>query len=215
MTSLDCREPVLLVGGAHSKQADFEAARDFASAVVAVDSGADRLADWGVAPDLVIGDMDSITVTPPETAQIVPIPEQDSTDLEKALREIAAPLYIGIGFIGGRVDHTLAAMHALVRHAERRAVLIGPEDVIFAAPTEWRAEIAEGERISFYPVRRVEAVGSKGLRWPLDGLLLEGGGQIGTSNETVARAIAAWFAEPGAVTILPRRWLGAAVESLA
>ena len=214
MSGLACAEPVLLVGGAECCRADFDAADEFAKTYVGVDGGTDRLAGWGAAPDLVIGDMDSIATPPPESAQVLPIAEQDSTDLEKALREIDAPLYIGIGFIGGRVDHTLAAMHALVRFSEKPVILLGPEDVIFASPLDWRVEIAAGERISFYPVRRVEAVGSKGLRWPIDGLLLEGGAQIGTSNETVSPNIAAWFAEPGAVTILRRRWLGAVVGSL-
>lgn len=214
MTALQAAGPVLLVGGARIDEADYREARGFAEIVVAVDSGADALAKWGEVPDAVIGDMDSIRTEPPETSEVIQLDEQDSTDLEKALREVSAPLYIGVGFLAGRLDHTLAAMHALVKYADKPVVLIGSEDVVFAAPTEWRATLAVGERISFYPARRVEAVGSKGLRWPIDGLLMEGGHQIGTSNETVSASVAAWFAESGAVTILPRRWLAAVLDSL-
>ncbi|MEE9359798.1 MAG: hypothetical protein V3U85_04870, partial [Hyphomicrobium sp.] len=118
-------------------------------------------------------------------------------------------------FLDGRLDHTLAAMHALVAApAGARVILIGAEDVVFASPAEWRAELEPGVRISFYPVRRVPAVGSKGLRWPIDSLLLEGGSRIGVSNETVSTNVGAWFAERGAVTILPRRWLDQAIASL-
>ena len=162
-----------------------------------------------------IGDMDSIRADVPDEIQTLEIPEQNSTDLEKALRAVDAPLCLGIGFLDGRLDHTLAAMHALVVAEGRAVVLIGVEDVVFAAPQEWRAEVPVGTRISFYPVRRVPAVGSKGLRWPIDGLLMEGGQQIGVSNETVSANIAAWFAERGIVTILPRACLRKVVRSLA
>ena len=213
MSDLGFREPVLLVGAGPATRQDYEAAISFASHVIAVDGGYDALQTWGVVPKAVLGDMDSIQSEVPQAVSTFPMAEQDSTDLEKALRLVEAPLYIGIGFTGGRLDHTLAAMHALIA-ADRPAVLLGGEDVVFAAPTEWRATLPPGTRISFCPVRRVPAVGSKGLRWPIDGLLMEGGRQIGVSNTTVSSDIAAWFAERGVVTILPRACLGAVIASL-
>jgi len=91
-----------------------------------------------VTPDAIIGDMDSIRSDIDESVTTVSIAEQNSTDLEKALRSIDAPLLLGIGFLGGRLDHTLAAMHALVAAADRKVILIGAEDVVFAAPLAWR-----------------------------------------------------------------------------
>lgn len=207
-------DPVLLVGAGPSTRDDFDTARALTHAIVAVDGGFDAVTSWGETPDAVLGDMDSIRAAVPDSVTSVPIEEQNSTDLEKALREVDAPLYIGIGFLDGRLDHTLAAMHALVSATDRAVILMGAEDVVFAAPTEWRAEVPPGTRISFYPVRRVPAVGSKGLRWPIDGLLMEGGRQIGVSNEVASSRIAAWFAEPGIVTILPRECLGHVADSL-
>lgn len=215
MSVLSYSEPVLLVGAGPLTRDDFDTARASTNAIVAVDGGFDAVMSWGVTPDAVLGDMDSIRAAVPDSVTSVSIEEQDSTDLEKALREVDAPLYVGIGFLDGRLDHTLAAMHALVGATDRAVVLMGAEDVVFAAPTEWRAEVPPGTRISFYPVRRVPAVGSKGLRWPIDGLLMEGGRQIGVSNEVASSSIAAWFAELGVVTILPRACLGVVVESLA
>lgn len=213
MSDLSFDTPVLLVGAGPLNREDFDLAAQFCGAVVAVDGGYDRLSAWGEVPAAVIGDMDSIAAPVPETVTRVALDEQDSTDLEKALRAVNAPLCLGIGFLGGRLDHTLAAMHALVAR-EAPAILIGAEDVVFAAPPEWRAEVPVGTRVSFYPVRRVPALGSKGLRWPIDGLLMEGARQIGVSNEASSSGVAAWFAERGAVTILPRACLGAAIHSL-
>lgn len=215
MSDLVYSEPALLVGAGPSTQEDFDMARAVTGAIIAVDGGFDALAAWGAVPDAVLGDMDSIRAAIPQTTPRLEIAEQNSTDLEKALRVVDAPLYVGIGFLDGRLDHTLAAMHALIGAEGRAAILLGAEDVVFAAPMEWRADLPVGTRISFYPVRRVPAVGSKGLRWPIDGLLMEGGRQIGVSNETVSGSIAAWFSGRGAVTILPRACLSAVMQSLA
>ena len=57
---------------------------------------------------------------PPE--RLHPIPEQDSTDFDKCLRHIAAPLVLGVGFLGGRVDHELAAFSTLVTRCDRPAL---------------------------------------------------------------------------------------------
>ena len=214
MSDLVYSEPVLLVGAGPATREDFDTARGVTGGVIAVDGGFDALAAWGAVPDAVLGDMDSIRATVPQNVPTIELPEQESTDLEKALRVVDAPLCVGIGFLDGRLDHTLAAMHALVGATNRFAILLGGEDVVFAAPMEWRAEVPVGTRISFYPVRRVPAVGSKGLRWPIDGLLMEGGQQIGVSNETVSSSIAAWFSERGVVTIMPRACLPEVMRSL-
>ena len=214
MTALRYGVPTLLVGAGPAHHADFTLAQSATGAVVAVDGGYDSLREWGVTPDAIIGDMDSIRSDIDEGVTTVSIAEQNSTDLEKALRSIDAPLLLGIGFLGGRMDHTLAAMHALVAAADRKVILIGAEDVVFAAPLAWRAVLPKSTRISFYPLRKVTARRSSGLRWPIEGLVMEGGVQIGVSNQTALEAVEAEFAERGVVTILPRACLPNVISSL-
>ena len=213
MSDLVYSEPTLLVGAGPTTFEDFQTCQPLTGPIVAVDGGFDALNSWDIQPDAVVGDMDSIRANVPSAIPLIEMMEQDSTDLEKALRLVAAPLCVGIGFLDGRLDHTLAAMHALVASENHAVILVGAEDLVFAAPTEWRAELPIGTRISFYPVRRVPALGSKGLRWPIDDLLMEGGRQIGVSNETTSSRIAAWFAERGVVTILPRACLPEVMRS--
>lgn len=213
MTSLRYGEPILLVGAGPATLKDFNFAHSVAKPVIAVDGGYDSLRAWGVTPDAVVGDMDSVRSDIMGDVTSVPIAEQNSTDLEKALRVIDAPLSLGIGFLEGRLDHTLAAMHALVAAVEQTVILIGPDDIVFAAPTDWRAALPIATRISFYPVRKVAALRSTGLRWPIDGLVMEGGQQIGVSNETSLTAVEVRFADRGAVTILPRSCLPQVIAS--
>jgi len=206
--------PVMLVGAGPCTHEDYKFAARFTGPVVAVDGGYDALSVWGEVPDAIVGDMDSITSDVGDGVASFAIAEQDSTDLEKALRTIEAPLYVGVGFLDGRLDHTLAAMHALVSAPDRAVMLIGSQDIAFAAPMEWRAELPVSTRVSFFPVRPVSALRSSGLRWPVEGLAMEGGRQIGVSNETSLPSVSVTFADHGIVTILPRACLPDVIESL-
>lgn len=150
--------------------------------LVAVDGGANAALAWGLSPIRVVGDMDSLSDAARAAFgdRLDPVAEQDSTDLQKALRSTDAPRVIGCGFLGGRVDHTLAALTALA--GERRAVvLLGEEDCVCLAPPSLALDLAAGTRASLWPLAAARGE-STGLHWPLDGLDLAPDGVIGTSN---------------------------------
>lgn len=199
-------EPITIVGGAACRPEDIDAAVAVAPTVVAADSGADAAMAAGFEPALVVGDMDSIR---PDTlarlaGRVHLIAEQDTTDFEKLLRSVEAPLMIGVGFLGARLDHELAAMAALVR-SPRRCVLIGPHDVALAAPPAVALDLAPGTRVSLFPFARVSGR-SEGLRWPIDDIEFAPDGRIGTSNQAMGR-VRIWFEKPGMVVVLPRSCL--------
>jgi thiamine pyrophosphokinase len=160
-----------------------------AGEVVAADGGANHILALGLTPSAVIGDGDSLDadlrkVIPAD--RIHPVNEQDTTDLEKSLARLSAPLIIGLGFLDGRLDHSLAALTALVRFAAQPVLLIGQEDACFHIPHDLEIDMPEGRRFSLYPLTPLRAR-SDGLRWPLDGLDLSPVGQIATSNETTGQ----------------------------
>lgn len=184
------KTPVLLVGGGACDDKGLTAALARAEAVVAADGGAERLLRAGHMPDAVYGDMDSLSAQ--SQAQLAPgvlrpIAEQDSTDFDKCLRHIEAPLVIGHGFLGARIDHQLAAMNVLVRRPDRRCILVGEFDVICLLPPEIMLELPPRARVSLFPMGEVTGT-SQGLRWPLDGLRFAPGGTSGTSNEVADEA---------------------------
>lgn len=177
--------PVVLVGGGACPNDPLRAALSEGGAVVAADGGALRLLDLGVMPDAVFGDMDSLP--PAVQARLAPgvlrpIAEQDSTDFDKCLRHIAAPLVLAHGFLGARVDHELAAMTVLARHPDRRCILVGEADVITLCPPRLGLTLPQGARVSLFPLGPV-AGRSEGLRWPIDDLAFTPWEVIGTSNE--------------------------------
>ena len=207
---------VTLVGGAPVPARDMKMALARAPLAVAADSGADRLLAAGHRPEAVIGDFDSIsaaarTALPPD--RLHPIADQDTTDFDKALRAIAAPFILAVGFTGARLDHGLAVMNALVRHPDRRCIVLGPRDLAFAAPRRLDLQMRPGDPLSLFPLAPVGGT-SAGLEWPLAGLAFAPWGMIGTSNRVVAPEVRLEFDGPGMVAILPRARLDAAITAL-
>lgn len=186
------------------------------NAVVAADSGADVLHAAGVMPDAVIGDLDSVAAA---TLAALPedivhhIAEQDSTDFDKCLRNLETPLVIGLGFLGARVDHDLAALTVLARRAEQRCVLVGAEDLMLLCPPELALDLPAGCRVSLFPLGAVTGR-SEGLRWPIDGLEFAPALRGGTSNEATGR-VHLWMDAPRMLLILPRSAWGPVQAALA
>lgn len=211
--------PVTLVGGGVLTFDMLDDAMPIAPEIVAADGAADRLQDLGVEPNAVIGDMDSIkdaSAWEEGKAAFLHLPEQDSTDFEKCLYATEAPFYLAAGFTGARVDHTLAVFHALLCYPKKRVILLGEEEVIFAMPPrrEMSFEVVPGATVSFYPMSPSKGLRSSGLQWPIEGLSMAAGSQIGTSNRAVSGRISAEFSEAGVLAMLPRRFLGEVLQGL-
>jgi thiamine pyrophosphokinase len=207
---------ITLAGGGPFGRRDLDLCLKRAPVAVAADGGADRLLRLGVTPQAVIGDFDSISDAarqriPVESQHLVP--EQSTTDFDKALCAIAAPFVLALGFAGARLDHGLAAMHTLICHPDQRCILVGPSDLAFAAPPWLDLALAPGEPLSLFPMGPVTGQ-SAGLEWPIAGLEFSPAGQIGTSNRVVARRVVLEFDRPGMLVILPRHRLDAAIRAL-
>ncbi len=201
--------PVLLVGNGPADAGAVGLTQPHCRHVVAADGGARVAMAHGLDPEAIIGDMDSC---PPEyTENIIRISEQDSTDFEKCLRRIKAPLIIGIGFLGGRLDHELAALNALVK-SPLNLVLVGAVDLVFRLPETTVLALPVGTRLSTFPMGRVAGVRSTGLAWPLDGLPFAPDGQISISNRTIAPEITLTNPDQPLLCLLPRIHLPATLK---
>lgn len=208
-------EPVILIGGASLPEGQVNHALRLARIVVAADGGADAALAHGITPQAVIGDFDSISQSAraaiPETAQF-PDPDQDTTDFEKCLGAIAAPLILGLGFCGDRMDHQLAACTALARHPWQRCILLGARDLMFLCPPSLNLPLPEGCRVSLFPMGAVEGV-SQGLKWPIGGLNLAPDGRIATSNAALG-PVHLVVTAPKMLVILPLEMLDITMAAL-
>jgi len=208
--------PVFLVGGGTIDKQAFLSGLALCKTLVAADGGANAVLEFDHMPDAVIGDMDSLSLA---ARRMIPderihhIPEQDSTDFGKCLASIDAPLILGVGFLGARADHMLAALNALICQTRKRCVLIGAEDVIFAAPPDLSLDLREGCRLSLFPMTQVTGR-SSGLHWPIDGIAFSPCGRVGTSNRATG-PVHLSFDSPGMAVILPRARLEQVLQGLA
>lgn len=210
---------VALIGGGDAAPADVDAALRLAGAVVAADGGANRFEPGGSTTiDAIIGDMDSIADLEAWRValgdRVVLIDEQETTDFEKCLYAVDAPLFIGVGFFGARLDHTVAALNVLAKRPDKRVVLVGAEDVAFLSPPAWRASLWPGARVSILPLPEAVGAASEGLRWPLDGVRLAIGEMIGASNQATSAQVSVTLASGAAAVILERRALLAAIDAV-
>lgn len=166
--------------------------------VVAADSGAASCAAFGLRPDVLVGDLDSIdeeTLRAVRDARVtidVHPRDKDATDGELAVAKalgLGAEHVLLLGYVGGdRLDQTLANVLLLTRLPggveildERNACWLLRD----GEAREWTSEA--GEVVSLIPVGGDAAgVATAGLRWQLEGAALALGSTRGVSNEPVA-----------------------------
>lgn len=210
---LDTKTPVTLVGGGPLSAELLARAVALAPTVVAADGGVHRAQDLGQRVDHVIGDMDSIDLAHVEGPQLHLISEQMSTDLDKCLYSINAPYFLGVGFLGARLDHQLAACHSLLRAAEENIMLFGDEDICFLAPLKLTLNLPKGTRFSLFPMGKVSGT-SEGLKWPIHAYEFAPARMIGTSNETNAAQIELSFDRRRMLVILPIEFAESVIDQV-
>jgi len=165
--------------------------------VIGADGGAARALAWGVAPHVVVGDMDSLTQVERERLEaqgcefVQHLRAKNETDLELALAyavEQGAREVIILGALGGRLDHTLANVLLLalprLEGVTARIVHGGEEALLLRGGQSIRLDGQRGDRVSLLPIRG-DACGvtTRGLAWPLKGNTLRFGYSRGVSNE--------------------------------
>jgi thiamine pyrophosphokinase len=158
--------------------------------LVAVDGGLRHLLAVHHEPDLLIGDLDSVSPAQIDSiaSQAVEIQrfpvEKNETDLELALLEVARRGYKEIflvGAMGGRIDQTLANLFLL---AALKVVIIDEMQELFLIHDRRQITGQPGDSLSLLPLNgSAEGVSTVGLRYPLRNETLYPDRSRGISNE--------------------------------
>ena len=177
--------------------------------LLAADGGANHLARLGLRPAAVIGDLDSIS---PETrawlgeALLVERPDQDRTDLDKALEyafdDLGVDRLTVLAAVGGRLDHDLGNLGLLARLAMGEKLIF--EDAghrILAVAGEAELVAQPGETWSFWTYDPSVRVTVEGVRWPIEDATVDAGGGPSISNEAVGDLVRV-HATGGAVVVM-------------
>jgi len=213
---VDTEFSITLVGGSDVAPETIHQLLQYAPILVAADGGVQAALGIGQLPKAIIGDFDSID---PNILAQVPaehlfhLSEQNSTDFDKCLRSIRAPLILAVGFTGGRLDHELAVYNALLRHPDKACIVLGEVDLCFLAPQNLRLQLPVGTRVSLFPFAPCQ-VEATGLRWPVNGLDMAPDGLIGTSNEASTPEVVLEVSERKLLVVLPQEHLKAVMAAL-
>lgn len=165
--------------------------------ILAADGGYEACRAAGLAPDLLVGDFDSLPAMPESCATVRLPVEKDDTDMLAAIRlglERGARrfhLYGGTG--GDRPEHTLANLQCLLFLAERDA-----EGILYdraSACTALRDGTlcfpagAKGNLSVFAMDGPAEGVTLRGLKYPLEDATLTPRMPLGVSNAFTGAAV--------------------------
>ena len=145
---------------------------------IATDGAALTAARLGVAPNIVNGDFDSLDIEAAKLAlpqaEFMPTPDQNQTDLQKAIgiaRGQGAVSITAAGAAGRRIDHTLGNFGLLLRcrmdlpDLPMRYVADGSE--VRAMVGEMTLETETGDIVSLLSFDGQARVSMDGVRWPL------------------------------------------------
>lgn len=170
--------------------------------VICADGGYREATARGIVPDVTIGDFDSLGYVP-EGGEIIQLPVcKDDTDLAVCIREGRRRGYgefIVAGGIGGRFDHTLAALQCVADCAmrgERVWMCDAYNRVTILAPGSYRFSAVPRRKLSLLAYTpRVAGVYLTGTVWPLQNAELTHEYPLGCSNEWAAGEAALSFTE--------------------
>ena len=160
--------------------------------LIAVDGGANKLVRTGFTPDLIIGDMDSITRGAEkkfrESTFVRFSPEKDFVDLELAINYCIEKKFLEIlilGAIGSRVDMTLTNVFLLANIPKKiKAKIVHENQEVFLAEKKQAVKGLPGEKISFFAVKEdVKGLTLKRCKYELENFDLKFGVGKGLSNE--------------------------------
>ena len=167
-------------------------ARSDGDFVIACDRGYAYCEQFGLRPDLFVGDFDSFsgTVAPGVTMERL-TPEKDDTDTGHAIScalERGYRVLVLLCALGGRLDHTLVNVYLLVmlREQGKRALLVddyAEMELIGSEPTEI------SDKYPFYSLVNItgtaRGITETGCKFPLDNGEIRCDYQYGTSNEVL------------------------------
>jgi len=208
----DDQEPALII--ANGASCSFELLGqllEWSPIVVVLDNAIDRVLQLDIKVDVLLGDFDGdfdpeIYKEKQYPLEIVHAPNQEKTDLEKALDYLVEKGHKAVNIVwatGKRADHTLANITNIVSYRDKiKIVIIDDHSKIFLLPKRFEKWYTANTPISLIPVGKVIGITSQNLFYSLqnDDLIL--GYRLGNSNHVAQDGIVTITHETGDLLLL-------------
>jgi len=208
--------PVILANGTFPTHPIPVAALRNATPLVCCDGAVNKLLAAGMAPDVIIGDLDSMgpDIRSRFGDRLIEVADQETNDLTKAIRwcqEQDMRAVTILGATGEREDHTLANLALLATYARDMSVEMITDFGTFSVVREPRTfPCHPGQQISIFSLTPETGITSAGLKYPLNSLKLMEFWQ-GSLNEATGDSFSLTFSQG---TLLVYRVFGEALEDV-
>lgn len=208
----DKQEPALIIANGEACSEELLGQLlEWSPVVVVLDHAIYRVFDLGIKVDIWTGDFDKIQDIEEirarqEPIEIINTPDQDKTDLEKAIEiliERGFPAANIVWATGRRADHAIANITDIVGYKDQiKLVIFDDYSKIFPLVGVFEKWYAAETPISLIPVGEVNGITTSGLKYNLNNESLKLGHRIGSSNEAESDGIVRISASEGDLLIM-------------
>ncbi len=195
----DDQEPALII--ANGTSCSFELLGqllEWSPIVVVLDSAIERVLQLDIKVDVLLGDFDGdfnpeIYKEKQYPLEIVHTPNQDKTDLEKALDYLIEKGHKAVNIVwatGKRADHTITNITNIIRYRNKlKIVILDDHSKIFLLPNKFEKWYTASTPISLIPIGKVSGITTQNLFYPLQNEELTMGYRTGSSNHVAKDGI--------------------------
>ena len=195
----DDQEPALIIAnGASCNPELLGQLLEWSPLVVVLDSAMVRVMELDIKVDVLLGDFDrgfdpEIYKTLQYPIEIIHLPDQNKTDLEKAfdyLIERKIPAVNVVWATGRRADHTITNLTNIIRYRNLlKIVILDDHSKVFLLPKKFEKWYTANTPISLIPIGHVTGIHSDNLYYPLKDDSLTIGYRTGSSNHVIKDGI--------------------------
>lgn len=168
--------------------------------VICADGGLEKVKNYGIMPDAIIGDFDSVNVSVLKQYEANNIPvekfpsEKDFTDMELAVEFAVSKGYTSLiltGASGSRIDHTMGNIMLMEKYYNMGvniAIIDNNNEIkIISDNTDLFIDFREGYYISIIPVDDIiQGLNLEGFKYNLDNVNVQRGSTLCISNQIAA-----------------------------
>lgn len=154
--------------------------------IICADSGYDHALKFGITPDIIIGDMDSVKASTAGKNRVLYPTHKDFTDSELTVLYALEHDFDNVlmfGMTGTRMDHTMTNISLLKQLKGIDAAIIDGHNIIRYTESEITVSGKPGDIISIMPFEGdCEGVTTDGLEYALSNGTVKSGTSLGVSN---------------------------------
>ncbi|HUX95122.1 MAG TPA: thiamine diphosphokinase [Bacteroidales bacterium] len=144
-----------------------------AERIVCCDGSTKDLLDFGLEPDSIVGDMDSLSADLAKrfSDRLHPDSGQDTNDLTKAVNWCRGNGYfelVIVGATGKREDHTIGNISLLAEYsADVNVIMVTDTGILRSFFSSTEISVIPGQQVSIFSLNPETEITSHGLKYPL------------------------------------------------